>query len=69
MTRWVVTCPKCGHRAPWVATGAPVTVRCVAPRITRQLRRQAEREGGSVAAFATPCGEEFVVNLPNEEAA
>lgn len=59
--RYTVTCPACGARAPWTPVGQPVLVRCVQPRLSRQLRRQAERAGIDVARIAPVCGEIFRV--------
>lgn len=59
--REVVTCPRCGHVAPWTPQPVPITVRCVAPRLTRQMRRAAERAGRHSLVDAPVCGEEFRV--------
>ncbi len=59
--RYTVSCPACGSRAPWTLLKQPVLVRCVEPQLTRQLRRQAEREHVSPLMLAPICGEVFRV--------
>lgn len=57
----MVTCPACGHRASWKPSAQPLEVRCVAVRLTRQIRRQAEREGRAPESLGTPCNAQFRV--------
>lgn len=62
--RWTVTCPNCGSRSPWTLPGVGVLVRCVEPQITRQIRRDAKRQGVDPVSLAPICGSIFYVKLP-----
>lgn len=61
---YIVRCPACGQPSPWEPVPVPVAVlvRCVHPKnVTRQMRRQAEREGRNALVDAPICGEIFRV--------